>query len=294
MTHPAAGPRAYGSTMPAEMRRSLACATLVLLAVTAPLSAQAPEGPPPPSLGTGGSGADVHELLPGIGRIGAEVALFGGASWNPYSVGQGREVGGYIDLPLAKAPGGKLSYEIFMGLSLATSDPFFITDTVAFVANLAAGASRQAALQGPPAAPFPVTREVRQRLRLLHLAPFSLKYTLTRWDHARVRPYLNAGLDFLVALTREEPLRDESLLFTGSAPFDDPLIGGLIAQAPELTARGVPTGQGHFQLGGHAAAGLELRISKGLSLNAEYRFTGSEAGAKGRLHSATFALGFHF
>jgi len=278
------------------MRVSLAgvAFALVLGASERPLLAQAPQGPPPPSLGSADTGADVHELLPGIGRIGAEVALFGGASWNPYEVGGGKELGGYIDLPIAKAPAGKLSYEIFVGLSLATSDSFTITDTVAFVANLAAGASRQAALQGPPAAPFPVTREVRQRLRLLHLSPFALKYTLTRWDHARLRPYFNAGLDFLVALTREEPLRDESLLFTGTAPFDDPLIGGLIGQAPELTARGVPTGQGHFQLGGHAAAGLEVRISKGLSLNLEYRFTGSEGGSKGRLHSAFGALGFHF
>lgn len=282
--------------MPAEMRRTLAAASLLLaLAVATPTAlAQAPQGPPPPSLGSGDTGSDVHELLPGIGRIGAQVALFGGASWNPYQIGRGKEVGGYIDLPLAKAPGGKLSYEIFLGLSLATSDPFTITDTVAFVANLAAGASRQAALQGPPFAPFPVTREVRQRLRLLHLAPFSLKYTLTRWDHAHVRPYLGAGLDFMVALTREEPLRDESLLFNGTAPFDAPLIGGLIAQAPELTARGVPTGQGHFQLGGHGSAGVEFRVSKGISLNLEYRFTASEGGSKGRLHTAFGALGFHF
>ena len=278
------------------MRLWRACVALagVLAGSEQPLSAQAPQGPPPLSLGATDTGAAVHELLPGIGKIGAEVAIFGGASWNPYSIGQGGELGGLIDLPLAKAPGGKLSYELFVGLSLATSDPFTITDSVAFVANLATGASRQAALQGPPLAPFPVTREVRTRLRLLHLSPFALKYTLTRWDAARIRPYLNAGLDFLVVLTREEPLRDESLLFTGTAPFDDPLIAGLLAQAPELTARGVPTGQGHFQLGGHAAAGFELRLKKGLSLNLEYRFTGSEGGSKGRLHSAIGALGFHF
>ena len=278
------------------MRLRIARVALAVLlgASEQPLFAQAPQGPPPPSLGATDTGAAVHELLPGIGKIGAEVAIFGGASWNPYSIGQGGELGGLIDLPLAKAPGGKLSYEIFIGLSLATSDPFTITDSIAFVANLATGASRQAALQGPPLAPFPVTREVRTRMRLLHLSPFALKYTLTRWDAARIRPYLNAGLDFLVVLTREEPLRDESLLFNGTAPFDDPLIAGLLAQAPELTARGVPTGQGHFQLGGHAAVGFELRLSKGLSLNLEYRFTGSEGGSKGRLHSAIGALGFHF
>jgi hypothetical protein len=139
-----------------------------------------------------------------------------------------------------------------------------------------------------------VTQEVRTRLRLLHLSPFSLKYTLTRWDGLRLRPYLNAGLDFVVALTREDPERDESLLFTGSAPFDDPLIAGLIAQAPELTARGRPTGQGNLEVGGHAAVGLEVRLSQGVSLNLEYRFTATEAGAKGRLHTASGAIGFHF
>lgn len=272
--------------------RALVAVSLGLLTCSAP--AQAPEGPPPPSLGTGDTGARVHELLPGIGKIGAQVALFGGASWNPYRVGKGGELGGYINLPLAKAPGGKLSYEIFVGLSLATSQAFTLTSSVAYVANRATGASHQAALQGPPAAPFPVTREVRTRLRLLHMSPFTLKYTLTRWDAMRLRPYLNAGLDFLVVLTREEPLQDESLLFRGTAPFDDPLIAGLLAQAPELSARGQPTGQGHFQLGGHGAAGFEVRLSKGLSLNIEYRFTVSEGGSKGRLHTASGAIGFHF
>lgn len=267
---------------------------LLLGAWAWPALAQPPQGPPPPSKDRSGSGASVHELLPGIGRIGAEVALFGGASWNPYEIGQGGAFGGYIDLPLARASSGKLSYEIYAGLSMATSEPFAVTSSVAFVANLAAGADRQAALQGPPFAPFPVTQEVRTRLRLLHLSPFSLKYTLTRWDGLRLRPYLNAGLDFVVALTREDPERDESLLFTGSAPFDDPLIAGLIAQAPELTARGRPTGQGNLEVGGHAAVGLEVRLSQGVSLNLEYRFTATEAGAKGRLHTASGAIGFHF
>ena len=276
--------------------RSAVRLLVVLLSSAAawPAASEAPQGPPPPSLGRAGAGADLHELLPGIGRIGACVALFGGASWNPYEIGQGSELGGYIDLPFARVAGGKLSYEIFAGLSLATSEPFTVTSSVAYVANLAAGASREAALQGPPAAPFPVRRQVRTRLRLLHLSPFSLKYTSTRWDGLRLRPYLNAGLDFVVALTREDPERDESLAFTGSAPFDDPLLAGLLAQAPELTARGRPTGQGNLEVGGHAAAGVEIRVSKGVSLNLEYRFTATEAGSKGRLHTASGALGLHF
>lgn len=264
------------------------------LAAAPLLAAQEPQGPPPPSLGKGGTGAEVHELLPGIGKIGAQVGFLGGVSWNPYEAGQGAELGGYIDLPLAKAPGGKLSYEIFLGVSLATSDPFTITDSVAYVANLAAGASPQAALLGPPSAPFPVIREVRTNLRLVHLSPFGLKYTFTRWDSSRLRPYLNAGFDILVVISNQEPLRDESLSFTGTAPFDDPLIAGLVAQAPELTARGLPTGQGNLEVGGHGAAGFEIRVSKGLSLNLEYRFTVAGGGPHGRLHTAVGALGWHF
>jgi opacity protein-like surface antigen len=264
-----------------------------LLALAAPASAQEPQAPPPPPGKAGGEGASPHELLPGIGKIGAQAGFFLGASFNPYEIGEGLDLGGFVDLPLVALPGGKLSYEIALGMSLATSDPFEVTSAVAFVANLAAGASPQDALAGPPHAPFPVRRSVRSELRLLHLSPFSLKYTITALDGARLRPYLGAGLDFVAVITREDPESDESLLFTGSAPFDDPLIAGLIAQAPELTARGRPTGQGNFELGGHAAAGVEVRLSRGLSLNLEYRFTATE-GTKGRLQTATGALGFHW
>jgi opacity protein-like surface antigen len=272
--------------------RNLAAGGLLcLFAVSA--SAQEPAGPPPPSRNTGREPANPHELLPGIGKIGAEVAVFGGASWNPYEVGQGFDAGGYVNLPLRGAPGGKLSYEIALGMSLATSEPFTVTSSVAYVANLAAGASPAAALAGPPLAPFPVRREVRTQLRLLHLSPFGLKYTITRLDGVRLRPYLAAGLDFVAAITNQDPEHDESLLFTGTAPFDDPLIAGLLAQAPELTARGNPTGQGNFRIGGHVAAGVELRLTRGLSLNLEYRFTGTE-GRNGGLRAATGALGFHW
>lgn len=289
--HGCAGNRPSPAGVVSEMKRITAGGLLLLLALSA--AAQEPSGPPPPSRDSGREPTAPHELLPGIGKIGAEVALYGGGSWNPYEVGRGFEAGGYVNLPLAGAPGGKLSYEISLGMSLATSEPFIATSSVAFVANLAAGASPAAALAGPPLAPFPVRREVRTRLRLLHLSPFGLKYAITRFDRARLRPYLAAGLDFLAAITQEDPERDESLLFTGTAPFDDALIAGLLAQAPELTARGNPTGQGNFEIGGHAAAGVEIRLTRGVSLNLEYRFTGTE-GRNGRLHSATGALGFHW
>jgi hypothetical protein len=216
-----------------------------------------------------------------------------GASWNPYDAGAGFQAGGFIDLPILRAPGGKISYEALFVLSHAHSDPFTITDPIAFVANLAAGASPAAALAGPPGAPFPVKRSVRSRLRLLQLSPFGLKYTLLRLDHVRLRPYLGAGLDYVVVITRETPESAESLVFNGQPPFDAPLIAGLVAQAAELSARGTPTGQGNMEFGFHAAAGLEVRLARAVSLNLEYRFTGID-GPNGRLHALSSALGFHW
>jgi hypothetical protein len=267
-------------------------ACLLLLGPAAAV-AQQPAGAPPPAGGGGERGPEVHELLPDIGRIGAQVGVMAGASWNPYDVGRGIQAAGYIDLPLARAPGGKLSYEIVIGLSHAQSDPFSITNPLAFVANLAAGASPEAALRGPPDAPFPVVRSVRTRLRLIQISPFGLKYTLRTLDHARLRPYVGAGLDFAVVITRQTPQDDESLVFTGTGPFDDPLIAGIVAQAPELEARGTPSGQGNVELGWHAGGGLELRVSRGLSLNVDYRFL-RVGGRNGNLHAVSSALGFHW
>lgn len=271
---------------------AVACLALALAGPTFAQETTPPPGPPPAGE-EGDAGVAVHELLPGIGTLGAQVGLSLGASWNPYDVGRGLIGAGYVDLPLARVAGGKLSYEILVALSHAESDPFTITDSVAFVANLAAGASREAALAGPPAAPFPVRRDVRTRLRVLQVSPFGLRYTLGGPVGARVRPYVAAGLDMVVVITRQTPERDESLLFTGQPPFDDPLIAGLIAQAPELTERGYPTGQGNVELGFHAGAGVELRVSRSLSLNLDYRFTGIE-GRNGRLHAVSSALGVHW
>lgn len=227
-------------------RASLLIAAAVLAAKA---SAQEPSVPPPPSGEKSDAGPEVHELLPGIGKIGAEVAVFAGASWNPFEVGRGAEAAGYINLPLARAPGGKLSYEIFLGVSWATSDPFTLTTV-------------------------PVRQSVRTRLRVLHASPFGLKYALTRWDHARLRPFVNAGADVLVSVADTE-------------------LEGVPPAADEASGRGLPTGQAKIALGGHGAAGVEIRLSRGLSLNLEYRFTATE-GKNGRLHTASSALGFHW
>ncbi len=170
-------------------------------------SPQDAPGPPPPSSTRSSAGPEVHELLPDLGRIGSEVGILAGPSWNPYEVGGGYHVGGFIDLPLLRVPGGTLSYEILIAFSDAKSDPFMTTNSVAFVANLAAGASPADALAGPPAAPFPVRRQVTTRLHLLEVAPFALRYEIHTLDHLRLRPYFGLGLDFLVTITRQDPVQ---------------------------------------------------------------------------------------
>src|SRR5438128_8166669 len=127
---------------------------LAALACAARAAAQEPAGPPPPSRGRGSGGAEVLELLPDIGRIGAQVGALGGASWNPFGFGQGIQAAGYIDLPLFRAPGGKVSYEVLMAFSQARES---------------------------------LGSASRTRLRLLQVSPFGLKYTLRRLDHHRVR-----------------------------------------------------------------------------------------------------------
>jgi hypothetical protein len=278
--------------MPAKaVRTALIAVASVSHALLA--AAQEPAGPPPPSTQVEDSGAQVLELLPGIGRIGAQAGLMAGLSRNPYGVGSGVQATGYLDVPLARAGGGKLSYQILIAFSHGKSGPLIITDPVAYVANLATGASPATALAGPPGAPFPVRRQVRTRLRLLDVSPFGLKYTVTALDHVRLRPYVAAGADIVVAITRQVPLQDESLIFTGTSPFDAPLIGGLVAQAPELEALGIPSGQGDIEAGFHAGGGFELRLAKGVSLNVDYRFTGIGGDSRG-LHAFSSGLGLHW
>jgi opacity protein-like surface antigen len=227
--------------------RRVAIALLALACAPVPaVLAQGP--PPPPSSSAAGAGPVYHELLPDVGRIGAEVGVLAGVSWNPYEVGTGAEVGGFIDLPLARVPGGKLSYEILLALDLGTSPPFTV-----------AGA-------GGPAS-------VQTRLRLLQAAPFSLKYAFIRSPASRLRPYLVAGADAFLSDVRDHP----------EPPQDS-------ARA----ARGLPSaGTTSLALGAHAGAGVEVRLSSGLSTNLEYRYARFE-GHNASLHTLGGALGVHW
>jgi hypothetical protein len=275
------------------MMRRLAWMFGFALATVPGVSAQEAQGPPPAPVARGAEGLAVHELLPDLGMIGAQVGLQVGSCRQPYEVGAGGCGGGFVALPLARLGGGRLSYEIAVSLSHATSDPFTITNPLAVVANLAAGAAPAAAALGPPSAPFPVRRLVRTDLRVLQVSPFGLRLALSSGPVRRIRPYVVAGVDAVVVISTQDPVQPEGPDVAGAPVFNAPQIGGLAAQSPELAALGLPTGQGSLRMGGHAGAGLELRVSERLSVNPEYRFTAIE-GAGGGTHAITGAVGFHW
>jgi opacity protein-like surface antigen len=229
------------------MRLANRALVLAMALGAATAQAQEPSGPPPPSTGKERSGPDLRELLPDIGRIGAEVGVLAGVSGNPYETGPGGIVGGFIDLPLFRLGAGKVSYEIAMAVTLAKGDPFAATELV----------------RG-----FPVTRSVSTRLRAVDVSPFSLKYALRG---GRFRPYLTLGADVLIATTRDDPPSESS----------------------EREDRGTPRGAATIELGGHAGAGFEIRVTSGLSWNAEYRFARFE-GRNARLHAAVTGFGIHW
>jgi hypothetical protein len=238
---------------------------------------------PPPAPGKPGA-SDPLELLPVIGKIGAEVGLHGGWSKNPYTLGSGAQGVGFINLPLKKVGNGVLSYQIALRFARSTSDPIAVTNPVAFVANLAATGRGDVG-------PFPYRRLVRSTGSIFIVEPFGFKYALHSFG--RFRPYAVAGVGVGVVITKEVPEANESLVFTGTSPFDADLIAGLIAQAKELEALGRPTGQGNLEVAGHVGAGFEYRLSPGLSFQADYRFT-KLSGRNSSMHMASGGFGIHF
>jgi hypothetical protein len=242
-----------------------------------------------------------QELLPNLGKIGAATSFFAGLHSGPFSLGRGSYFGGAIELPLRRAPGGRLLYEISLGLSRSTTATT-VTSNVAQVANLAALATLNpsggvaninAAVNGSGAAPFPVTVRADTALQLLQVTPFALKYVNTRADRFRLRPYAMAGLGTYVTISNQTAatgLRaDADLppelrqafanLFANRAPFGGALIGGQLGQARELTERGVPAGQGGIEIGLQTGGGLEWRMSRTLSLSVDVRWNRLANGA---------------
>ena len=264
------------------------------------------------------------ELIPEIGKIGAEVGLFLSASSSPLKLGTGNFTGGYIDLPLFDRPRwlhGKVSYEILVGLT-QSSTTFNTTSNVAQVANLAVldtlnptgGASNLTqAVQGTGAAPFPVTVSSQTKLRLLQVIPFALKYTPTAFERWRLRPYAVAGFGAYVTIHVQNPgkgvpssngvrqnaalpadvLTAVNALFGGKAPFGGPLVAGQISQSPELEARGLPGGHGNLDIGYQAGGGLTVRLTRTLSLGFDARYN-RIAGTYGSFVTYGSRIGIHF
>jgi hypothetical protein len=262
------------------------------------------------------------ELVPEIGKIGAEVGVLASGSGNPFDLNRGKFAAAFIDLPLFDRPEwlhGKVSYEILVGMSQSNT-PMKVTSNVAQVANLSVlntlfpngGISNVTyAVTGTGPAPFPVNYSVNTRLRLLQVVPFSLKYTTSVLERWRLRPYALFGFGTYVTIHTQYPQgtaalgvrQDASLpapilaavnqIFGGQAPFGGPLIAGQIAQSPELEARGLPSGHGSLDLGIQAGTGLEFRLNRTISLGFDARFN-RIAGAPGLLTTYGSRVAWHF
>ena len=262
------------------------------------------------------------ELLPEIGKVGAEVGVFPSASLNPFHLNSGKFAGGFIDLPLFDRPSwlhGKVSYEIVVGMSQSNT-PMKTTSNVAQVANLSVlntlfpngGLSNVVyAVTGTGPAPFNVTNSVVTRLRLLEVVPFSLKYTTTVFDRWRLRPYAVFGFGTYVTIHTQYPQGSSALgvranadlppavlaavgqIFGGTSPFGAPLVAGQIGQAPELEALGLPSGHGSLDFGIVGGTGFEYRINRTISLGMDARFN-KIASAPGLLTTIGPRVAWHF
>ncbi len=257
------------------------------------------------------------ELIPEIGKIGAQIGLILSGSANPFHLNNGQDAAGFIDLPLfePKALHGKISYEIRVGLSQAATK-FRTTSNVAQVANLTAltalNPSNPAqnlidSVTGAGAAPFPVTGLTETRMKLLQVIPFSLRYTSTSLDRYRLRPYAVLGFGAFVTIHKQVPTNfgvrpDASLpadqvalinrIFGGTAPFGSTLVGGQISQSPELQSRGLPFGAGNIDFGLHTGGGVELRLSRSFSLGFDGRYNRLSGGQT--LSTFGTRIGVHF
>ncbi len=237
------------------------------------------------------------ELVPEIGKIGAEVGVLASDAASPFKLNPGQFYGGYIDLPLVDRPAwlhGKISYEIVVGLSRSRT-ALTTTSNVAQVANLAvlnavnpAGglANVNAALTGTGGAPFPVSSLNQVNLRLLQVIPFAFKYSTTALDRLRLRPYAVLGFGTYVTIHDEVPMG-------GKGPFSTALVAGQIGQSPELVARGLPGGNGNLDIGLQTGGGLELRLTRTLSLGFDARFN-KISGSNGDFGTYGTRVGFHF
>lgn len=242
------------------------------LASVPSLAQQAPPGTP-------------RELLPDLGQIGAQVSLLLGVSTTPFKADNGFLAGGHIDLPLFKVGGGKISYQIAVTNQRATTD-VRITSPLSAVGDLLAADGLGGTLTSRVLSSLK-DLPAEEDLDLLTVLPLGLKYTITRFDHHRLRPYIVGAFGIYVTITEQDPELTIDPRLVG------PFIGGIAPEAIELTARGVPEGQGDIRFGGNVGGGVEYRFIGRSSLGFEYRFHKAEGTSS---DFSTFAgkLGFHF
>lgn len=263
-----------------------------------------------------------RELLPDIGHIGAELGFFAGASTNPYKADKGFFTGGYIDLPWKKVPGGKLSYEIMIGLQRSVTTTQTTSGVNALVNTAINNYLTFAGVELPSltnylAGPLPITNTVQERAKVLTVAPFELKYTVTKLG--RFRPYVVGGIGAYVWIGSDNnrgtfdavsalntygdqigisglsdlPVGSSSLGATVNALLQGSQIGGLAPTAPELAARGVPHGQGNLLFGGQIGGGAEIRITPKLSIGVDFRHNAVE-GKNASFNTFAFQQGLHW
>jgi hypothetical protein len=228
-----------------------------------------------------------QELLPNLGQIGAGASFLAGRHLGVFGGSGGSYFQGSVELPLLRLPGGKLAYEFSVGLARQQTS-LRLTSNVAQVANLAVLGPGQLvdALRGTGSSPFPVSIQTTSDLSLLNVSPFTLKYRLHLLDRFRIRPYGLLGFGTYVTISSQFSgfgLRPEAnlsaeqtallnSLFGNGAPFGGSLIGGQLAASRELSALGVPSGQGGIDLGILGGAGVDWRLHPRFSLGVEYRF----------------------
>jgi opacity protein-like surface antigen len=254
-----------------------------------------------------------RELLPDIGHIGAELGFFAGGSTNPYKADKGFFTGGYIDLPWKKIPGGKLSYEIMIGLQRSvtttqTTSGVNVLVNAALNSYLGNVAGNETSPTNFLAGPLPITSLVEERAKVLTVAPFELKYTVTKLG--RFRPYVLGGLGAYVWIGSDNnsktfdanaalgdlagvPVGKSTLGATLNALLQGSQIGGLAPTAPELAARGVPHGQGNLLFGAQFGGGAEIRITPKLSIGADFRRNQVE-GKNASFNTFAFKQGLHW
>jgi opacity protein-like surface antigen len=145
------------------------------------------------------------------------------------------------------------------------------------------------------AGPLPITSSVQERSKVLTVAPFELKYAITKLG--RFRPYAVGGLGAYVWIGSDNnagsfnavsalntygntigvsnlsglAVGNSTLGATLNALLQGSQIGGLAPTAPELAARGVPHGQGNVLFGAQIGGGAEFRITPKLTIGADFR-----------------------